>query len=227
MDKSLIKYSMIFLLIPVVIGIWIKAFDAQKPAAVMLIVCILACIPFFLSFERKNTAKASKQIVLVSCLTALCIAGRIAFVAIPGFKPVTAIIILAALYLGPQSGFMIGALTALISNFYFGQGPWTPMQMLAWGLCGFLAGVLSKILINKTFLLLIFSALCGILFSLIMDIWSVLWMDNGFNLTRYFAMVSGSMPFMLTYMVSNVIFVVIIQKPFGMIMNRIKSKYGI
>lgn len=226
MNHRVIKYIVFLLLIPAIIIIWATAFGAQNPAAVCIIVCILACVPFFTSFEKDSGADSSRQIVLVASITALCVASRIIFAAIPGFKPVTAIIVVAALYLGPQCGFMIGALTALLSNFYFGQGAWTPMQMLAWGLCGFFAGIFSNRLIKRRVLLLIFGALSGIMFSLIMDIWSILWIDKGFNITRYFVMVASSTPSMITYIVSNVVFILIIEKPFGIIMKRIKSKYG-
>ncbi|NCD08506.1 MAG: ECF transporter S component [Negativicutes bacterium] len=227
MSRRVINYIIFLLLIPALIIVWATTFDAQNPAAVCIIVCILACIPFFTSFEKDSDADSSRQIVLVASITALCVASRIIFAAIPGFKPVTAIIVIAALYLGPQCGFMIGALTALLSNFYFGQGAWTPMQMLAWGLCGFFAGIFSNQLIKKRVFLLIFGALSGIMFSLIMDIWSVLWIDKGFNITRYFIMVASSTPAMVTYIISNVIFILIIEKPFGIIMKRIKSKYGL
>jgi len=227
MNSRVINYIIFLLLIPALIIIWATTFDAQKPASVCIIVCIFACVPFFTSFEKSSTANSSRQIVLVASITALCVASRIVFAAIPGFKPVTAIVVVAALYLGSQCGFMIGALTALLSNFYFGQGVWTPMQMLAWGICGFFAGVFSSYLLKSKIVLLIFGALSGLIFSLIMDVWSVLWIDNGFNLARYFAMVASSTPSMITYVVSNVIFILIIERPFGIIMKRIKSKYGI
>ncbi|MEG0978718.1 MAG: ECF transporter S component [Oscillospiraceae bacterium] len=227
MNKSIINYIVMLLIIPAVILVWATTFEAQKPALISIIVCILACVPFFLSFEQGDSANTSRKIVLVATITALCVAGRILFAAIPGFKPVTAIVVIAALYLGPQCGFMIGALSALISNFYFGQGAWTPMQMLAWGVCGLLAGVFAEFLLKHLSALLIFGALSGILFSMIMDIWSVLWIDNSFNISRYIAAVASSSPFLMTYIISNVIFIFVIQKPFGMIMKRIKSKYGI
>ena len=146
---------------------------------------------------------------------------------LPGFKPVTAIIIITALYFGAQAGFMTGALTALISNIYFGQGPWTPFQMLAWGIVGLLGGILSGYLKKNKWLLLIYSALAGILFSMIMDIWTVLWMDNSFNFPRYAAALLGSAKSTLTYAVSNVIFISVLLLPTGRALERIKEKYDI
>ena len=74
--------------------------------------------------------------VIAAVITALCVVGRF----IPFFKPIAALTIIAAVYLGGETGFMVGAMAALMSNFYFGQGPWTPFQMLAWGMIGLIAG---------------------------------------------------------------------------------------
>ena len=122
---------------------------------------------------------------------------------------------------------MTGALTALISNIYFGQGPWTPFQMLAWGIVGLLGGLLSKYLKKNKWLLLIFSAIAGIIFSLIMDIWTVLWLDNSFNLPRYLTALLGSAKSTITYAVSNVIFISLLIIPASKTLERIKEKYGI
>jgi len=70
--------------------------------------------------------------------------GRAAFFMVPQFKPILALVILAGLTLGSPAGFMTGAMTAFVSNFFFGQGPWTPWQMAALGLVGFLAGLLAE-----------------------------------------------------------------------------------
>ena len=103
---------------------------------------VLCCIPFFLSFEKR--APSAGELVLIAVMTAFSAAGRFIFAPVPFFKPVSAIVALAARHLGPQAGFMIGALSAVISNIWFGQGPWTPFQMLCWGLIGAAAGILGK-----------------------------------------------------------------------------------
>lgn len=94
-------------------------------------------LPFFLSFEGRKPQ--ARELVLLAVLCALAIAGRVVF-PIPHFKAVFAIIIIAAIACGPESGFMVGAVTALVSNFFYGQGPFTPWQMMAYGAGGMLAG---------------------------------------------------------------------------------------
>ena len=95
----------------------------------------------FAWYERSRPP--SQVVALVAALAALAIAGRIAFAAFPNVKPTTDIVIFAGFALGPAPGFAVGALTALVSNFWFGQGPWTPWQMAGWGLCGLLGAALA------------------------------------------------------------------------------------
>ncbi|MDR1359055.1 MAG: ECF transporter S component [Coriobacteriales bacterium] len=84
----------------------------------------------------------AREIVTLAVMCALCVAGRAAFFMLPSFKPVAAIVIIAGVALGAESGFLIGALAAFVSNFVFGQGPWTPFQMFGFGLVGLFAGLL-------------------------------------------------------------------------------------
>ena len=147
---------------------------------------MLALIPFFLKFE--SSLPQAKEVVLIAVLTALTVVMRIVFSPLPFFKPVTALIILAALVFGSEAGFLIGALSALLSNFYYGQGIWTPFQMFAWGLIGSLSGLLKGILNRKILvilLLLMLGIFSGFVFAVIMDIQTVLFIDNYFNLKRF------------------------------------------
>ena len=99
-------------------------------------------LPPFFAFERRRPE--AREIVLIATLTALAVASRAAFFLTPHIKPVLALIIIYGAALGGRSGFLLGALTALVSNFLFGQGPWTLWQMFAWGMTGYLAGMLTR-----------------------------------------------------------------------------------
>ena len=121
----------------------------------------------------------------------------------------TAMVVLTAMYFGGEAGFLTGALTALLSNFYFGQGPWTPFQMFTWGLLGFFAGLLRNLLKSSAIFLAVYGAFAGVAFSLIMDVWSALWVDGTFQLARYAAAVATSLGYMAIYAVSNVIFLLL------------------
>lgn len=115
-----------------------------QQTAVLSLVVVLGCLAvFFAGFEQSRPRL--RDTMPVAVLAALAAAGRILFAPIPSFKPVSAIAIIAGAAFGRRSGFLVGALAALVSNFFFGQGPWSPWQMYGWGLVGWLGGVLAQI----------------------------------------------------------------------------------
>ncbi len=227
MKKQWINYVILLLLIPISIWIGITMFDDRKYVFISFVIVLLTIIPFLLTFEKKDAS--IRYLVVIAVMTALSVVGRFLFAAIPGFKPVTAIVILTAAYFGAEAGFLVGALTALISNVYFGHGPWTPFQMFAWGMIGFITGLpyIRNMLINNKIILVLFGLFAGVFFSLLMDVWTVLSIDGLFNVKRYITVVGLSVPFMVTYAVSNVIFLLVTVKPIGDKLERIKTKYGI
>ena len=180
---------------------------------------------FFFRFEKRQTR--SRRIVIVAVMTALSVLGRFIFGALPAFKPITAIVVVTAIWMGPECGFMVGALTALISNFYFGQGPWTPFQMVAYGIIGVVGGLLSTPLKKNRITLSIYGAFAGIFYSCFMDIWTVLGLGESFTWDLYKAALITAVPYMITYAVSNVVFLNLIGKPFGEKFDRVIKKYGI
>lgn len=197
-------------------------FGGKSTGVISIVVATVLTLPFFIPLiKEKNTVK----IALTAILTALNIVGRIVFVAIPSFKPVTALTVIAGMYLGGETGFICGALTAVISNFYFGMGPWTPFQMLAWGLLGLIAGFLSKPLQKSKILLSLYGIFAGILFSVIMDVFTTVYTDNAFKTARFLAFIVSAVPMTVTYAVSNVIFLLLLEKPIGKKITRIKTKY--
>ena len=108
------------------------------------LIFLAACaIPFFLVFEKKKPR--ARELVPIAVMAALGVVGRTLFslIPLPNFKPVSAIVIITAVAFGPETGFLTGAVTGFLSNFIFGQGPWTPWQMFCWGMIGFVAGLLE------------------------------------------------------------------------------------
>ena len=209
------------LLIPAVVLAGALLLDATAHIWVSVAVAILALVLFVAGFEQK--AIGTRRTVLVSIMIALCIVGRL----IPFFKPVTALVVLCAIYLGPQAGFYTGALSALLSNFIFGQGPWTPFQMLAWGLIGLLAGLLAKPLQKSRVWLLLYGLFAAVAFSAVMDVWSVLWMSGTVSASAYLAALLTALPHTALYAVSNLLFLWLCAKPIGDKLQRIKIKYGV
>ncbi len=223
--KNILTLLLLLVVIPAVILIGGLIFKEKYYAFISLCVATASCIPLFYCFERKEST--SKELTVLAVIIALSAIGRFIFAWLPAFKPITAITVITGVYLGKESGFMVGALSALVSNFYFGQGPWTPFQMLAWGLIGFLAGVLSKPLSKHKIALCLFGFFAGVFYSATMDIWTVLWADNTFNLSRYIAAAITALPVTIEYAVSNIIFILLLAKPFGRKLERLKNKYGL
>lgn len=223
--KKKLSYLIILVLIPVITVGGAVIFGDKQFAWISLCVMLLSCVPFFISFEKREGNAASVMIIAV--MTALSVLGRIAFAPVPSFKPVAAIVILTAMYFGSEAGFMTGALSAIISNFYFTQGPWTPFQMFSWGIVGLIAGLIAEPLKKSKLMLSLYGAFAGVLFSVLMDVWTVLWADGYFNISRYLAAIVSALPVTAVYVVSNIIFLLLLSKPIGNILQRIKTKYGI
>ena len=217
--RRFLRFALPFCVIPAVVALGVLGGEKYY-AIVILIITIITLLLFAAGFEKKRTG--TRRLVLCAVLTALSVAGRF----IPVFKPVTAMVTLTGVYLGGESGFLVGAMSAVISNFYFGQGPWTPFQMLAWGLIGLFAGLLGRWLKKSRVLLGGYGVLSGIAFSLAMDIWSLLWMGSG-NAGGYLSLIKTALPFTAIYCVSNVVFLLLIAPGFGKKLERINTKYGI
>ena len=190
-----------------------------------ILIMVLTIAAFYIRFEKRKIR--SRRLVIVAVMTALSVLGRFIFGALPAFKPITAIVVVTAIWMGPECGFMVGSLTALISNFYFGQGPWTPFQMVAWGIIGVTAGLLSKSLKKSKVWLAVFGALAGIFYSNFMDLWTVLWYGQGLNWEMYSAALITAIPYAISNAVSNVVFLLLIGRPFGEKFDRVINKYGI
>lgn len=208
-------------LMPALVALGAIAFPGQYDLLIALALAVLALLLFATGFEKRKTG--SRRLVLTSIMTALCIVGRF----IPLFKPVTALTILTGMYLGGEAGFLTGALAALCSNFLFGQGPWTPFQMLSWGLIGLVAGVLAKPLKRSLPFLCLYGVVAGAAFSMLMDVWTVLWYGQGFDPALYQAALITALPHTALYALSNVAFLLLLARPIGKKLERVHVKYGV
>ena len=191
-----------------------------------LILVLLACAPFFARFElKKNKAE---EIVLIAVLAAAAAVSRLPFAGLPSVQPVSFLIMVTAYVFGAQTGFMVGAVAAIVSNIFFGQGPWTIWQMLAWGFVGLTAGALRKTPFMRNFILRIVTGfILGFLFGIIMDVWMILNMGDSLNLSLFIFYFQLSFAFNLAHALSNIFFTVIFFRRLAKILERIKNKYGL
>ena len=155
--------GILLVVIPALMAVFVCVWDERKYYLTSLLLVGLMFVPFVLRFEGRRPQ--ARELVLLATMTALAVAGRAAFYWLAQCKPVCAIVILTAVAFTPEAGFVTGAAAGLISNFFFGQGPWTPWQMLGFGLVGFLGGVLfagRKVRLVPLLLYGFFSACCSI-----------------------------------------------------------------
>ena len=219
--RRILRAVLPFVLIPAIVILGIFAVESQYHAFVSFFVAVCSLLLFLCGFEKKKIG--SRRLVIVAVMIALSVVGRM----FPVIKPVTAFAVISGMFLGAEAGFLVGSFSALISNFYFGQGPWTPFQMLGWGLVGLAAGALAKPLKKSRVFLLIFGVLSGAVFSAIMDVWTVMWYNEGFDVSLYLSAVLTALPHTALYAASNFIFLFFLAKPFGEKLERIKIKYGV
>ena len=146
--RTKLTLCLCLLAIPVTLMLGLKFGGGRKYLLTSMLIVVETMIPFFVAFEGRKPQ--ARELVILSVLSALAIGGRAVFFALPGFKPVAALVILSGVAFGAEAGFLVGAVTMLVSNILFGQGPWTPWQMFAMGLIGLIAGILfRKGLLNR------------------------------------------------------------------------------
>ena len=138
--RTWLALALIFFLIPLTIFIGIYYLEDRKYYFISLLIITYTMIPFAMVFEKRGPQ--TRELIMIAVLSAIAVAGRIGFFMLPQFKPVVAIVIIAGVSLGAEAGFFVGVLTGFVSNFFFGQGPWTPWQMFGFGIIGFIAGIL-------------------------------------------------------------------------------------
>ena len=217
----------IFLLMPLTVLGGIYIFDDRKYYFICLLLIIEAIVFFAISFEQRKPSV--REIVIISVLCAIGVSGRIVFAPIAQFKPLGAIIIIAGVAYGAQTGFLVGAVSAFLSNFFFSQGPWTPWQMFAFGMLGFFAGLLFHTgILKKT---RIFLCVYGLLATVFiygpladLSVLSYVRVPTLSYLITYFA---GSLPFNLIHGVSTVFFLYIFSQAMLEKLWRMNTKFGL
>lgn len=209
----------------VILGTLFVPNGTRKHLLIILAVLVECLAAFFISFEKKKPS--AKDIAVLAVLSAAAVAGRELFFMFPQFKPVAAIVIISGTALGAQAGFLVGAVSMLISNMLFGQGMWTPWQMFAMGLLGFFAGIIFSKKRN-TLALCIYSFLSVlVIYGGIMNISSVLTYTTDINLQTITAYIVSGIPFDLIHAVSTVIFVLITGDALLKKCCRLRVKFGL
>lgn len=192
-----------------------------------LLTIVYTIIPFALMFEKRKPQ--AKELVVIAVMCAIAVVSRAAFIWLPHFKPMTAIIMITGIALGAEAGFLTGALTGFVSNFIFGQGPWTPWQMFAFGIAGFLAGVCYRlgILKKKRLSLCVFGGLCVMLIvGPLLDTCSLFLGSSVITKASALAVYTAGIPVNLVHALATVVTLALFAGPLLEKLDRIRIKYG-
>ena len=224
--RTVVATVLILLLIP--LTLWAGWTLGRNYYLVSVLVLLECMAPFFLIFEGRRPQ--GRELVIIAALCALSVVGRAAFFMLPEFKPVLSVAILAGVAFGGETGFLVGALSMLLSNMLFAQGPWTPWQMFAMGIAGFLAGVLFRkgLLRRSRTALAMFGAIAAIviyggLINAAAALLSTYTISREILITYY---VSG-FPVDCVHAAATFLFLWFLAEPMLEKLDRIKTKYGL
>jgi energy-coupling factor transport system ATP-binding protein len=219
---------MILLAVPFTIFAGMYFLEDRRYFFISVAIIIETMVPFALIFEGRKPQ--ARELVVIAVLCAIGVAGRTVFFMLPQFKPLVAMVIIAGVSFGGETGFLVGAMSFFVSDMFFGQGPWTPWQMFAGGLIGFLAGVLLKkgLLSRRRLALCAFGGLATVLiYGGLMNPASVLTFFSEPTAPLIVSAYVQGLPFDLLHAASTVAVLAIAAKPMLEKLDRIKAKYGL
>lgn len=228
---ALAAFVVICILIPITIWVGITKLNDRKYYFISMLILLEAIIPFFFLYEKRKPK--ARELVTVATMCALAVAGRAAFFMLPNFNAATAMVIISGVAFGAETGFIVGAVTMLTSNFIFGQGPWTPWQMFAMGVLGYLAGVIYRRravrekIFSKLSLCIFGGISCIVVYGGIMNPASVLMYYSDVSLHMIAAAYITGFPFDVVHGTGTVLFLWFAARPFLEKLDRIRTKYGI
>lgn len=210
------------LAVPTVLGAC-AVLDLQQTALLSALVVVAALVVFMAGYDR--SAPRLRDIVPATVLAAVAVAGRVLLAAVPSAKPVSAICIIAGIVFGRRNGFMVGALAALVSNFFMSQGAWTPWQMYAWGLVGWLAGVLEEHgLFEQRWAVLAYGFASGLLYGAILNLWSLIGFFRPQSLTQALTILAPAIPLDLVHGAATVGFLLALYVPWRTKLERVRER---
>ena len=229
MSEKLRSSALVIALVLVPVALLFFAAN-QVDSTIIVSFTVIATIVMALLVSFERTRPRARDLMPIVVLAAVAIAGRIVFAALPNFKPVTAIVIIAGIVFGRRAGLMTGMLAALGSNLFFGQGPWTPWQMYAWGLVGYLAGVLFSGGMperDRVLPVFVYGFMACLLYGFIMDTQHVLFFVRPLSVQSALTGYIMGFPWSVVHGVATVIFLMPTLIPWGGRLDRIKRKYGL
>jgi energy-coupling factor transport system substrate-specific component len=226
--RNLVAAALLVLVIPATILYGVFCLGDRKYYFISLLIILYSMLPFVLVFERRRPE--ARELLVVAVLAAIAVAGRAAFFMLPQFKPVVAIVIITGVCCGAEAGFLVGAVAGFVSNFFFGQGPWTPWQMFCFGIIGFIAGILFKkgFLKKERLPLCLYGGLSTFfIYGGIIDLSSLLMFTPQFSWPALLAIYISGFWFNVVHAAATVFLLFVLSRPMIEKLDRIKIKYGL
>ena len=224
--RSAAASVIMLLLIPLTVYIGATYLNTGKYLFVSLLVMLEASAPFYLLFEGRSPK--AREIAAVAVLTAAAVAGRLAFYMLPQFKPVLAVVVISGAAFGGGTGFLVGSLSMLLSNFIFGQGPWTPWQMFSMGIVGFISGLLFSrgMLPKKREVVALFGFFAAVvIYGGIVNPSTLFIMHNEVTVASVTAAYAAGLPLDIIHGAASLGFLFVLAPPLLKKLDRLRTKY--
>lgn len=225
--RTKVAMPLIIILMPLTMVLFWKMGERGYVICSLLLI-IYSMVPFFLRFENKKPQP--RELVTIAVMCAIAVASRAIFIMLPNFKPMAAIIMITGMAFGAEAGFLAGAVSAFVSNFIFGQGAWTPWQMFAFGIAGFLAGILGKKGIMTPERKLLTAAIGGSMIILIvgplLDTSTVVTLTTMVNEESNAAIYLSGLPINAVHGAATAVTLFLLCRPMMEKLDRLKLKYG-
>lgn len=206
----------------VLMGVFMNSLLGEYAAFLSFILLLLVIGILLAKFEESEIS--SKEVALIGILAAITAASRIPFAALPNIKPCTFLIIVTGLVFGAMAGAMVGTMTAALSNIFFGQGPWTAWEMVAWGMVGLVAGYLGRRMNTITVKdIMILGIVLGLAYNTLMDFssWITFYRSEPDLFIPTFV---AGLPFGALHIMGNLIFAALLGKPVLVLYQRFKRR---
>lgn len=192
------------------------------------IIVIISVLPFFSYFEKRKIKTI--ELVTIASMTALSAISRLVFAFVPHVKPMAAVVMVTGIAFGPNAGFVVGALSIFASNFFMGQGLYTPYQMLGMGMMGLIAGLIfhkkeigkRRIPVSLTGFLSVF-----LIYGFIVDCCSVLMMTSSLSIENALPIFASGVPVNLIHGITTAVVLYVINRPMNNKFERLRKKYGV
>jgi len=217
--KKLLFFILSFLMLGIALALTLLKV-ADSYLLLSLAFCALCCLLFIFSFEGKISVGRLSITVTVSVCA---VVGRLVFALVPQVQPVTALVILLGVMLGGREAMLAAVVSAFLSNLVLGQGPWTLWQILAWGSIGLIFSLFNEN--SNRYIVALLGGLSAFYFSIITDIYTLSALGRGLPIRSILLLFASGLVFNISHGVLNVILIILLFKPFGKMIRRLKAKY--